>query len=318
MGEKIEFPKNYETYLKKAIDSFDLGNMKEAILFFEKAYAIKQELNINSFYVTALYQNGQYKKAKIIADKEINYYKSEDNLTLFYVTILIKGHFFIQAEKIVKEKLSQTNDSDLKWHSQLESIEKEKEQVRIQNEKKNETITKNIFSMGNQSFEKQTHTLKEAKELPLPQFIKAASSLLSNPYVNSIVKTTTIEYLIDRKVENAIILEWFGEQRVIKPIEMLPIAKTRAVQEIELILKETIENSDPILFEVISQEVNLHFMILYPFIDEVIKSPSEWVTLYLKRYNQLHEGSKDEKESVAQKKIEKWMYRLNEEIQTWI
>lgn len=42
---------------------------------------------------------------------------------------------------------------------------------------------------------------------------------------------------------------------------MLPIAKTRAVQEIELILKETIENSDPILFEVISQEVNLHFMI---------------------------------------------------------
>ncbi|WP_414840181.1 tetratricopeptide repeat protein [Carnobacterium sp. TMP28] len=318
MGEKIEFPKNYETYLKKAIDSFDSGNMKEAIIFFEKAYAIKQELRIHSFYVTALYENGEYKKAKIVADKEIDYYESEDNLILFYVTILIKGHFFIQAEKIVKEKLAQTNDSDLKWHSQFERIEKEKEQVRIQNEKKYESLIRNIFSMGNQSFEKQACTLKEAKELPLPQFIKAASSLLSNPYVNSIVKTTTIDYLIDRKVKDEMVLEWFGERRIIKLMEILPIVKTKAVQEIERILKETIENNDPILFEAISQEANLHFMILYPFIDEVIKSPNDWVTLYLKRYNQLHEGSRDEKESLEQKKIKKWMYRLNEQIQTWI
>ena len=154
MGEKIEFPKNYEMYLKKAIDSFDLGNMEEAILFFGEAYAIHQEPRVNTFYVTALYQNREYKQAKIIADKEIDYYKSEDNLNLFYVTILIKGHFFIQAEKIVKEKLSQTNDSELKWHSQLESIEKEKEQVKMQNEKKYKSIVRNIFSMGNKKKEK--------------------------------------------------------------------------------------------------------------------------------------------------------------------
>ncbi len=318
MGEKIEFPKNYEAYIKKGLEFFELGNMEEAAMYFEEAYAIKQEPRINSFYATALYQQGEYKKAKTIADKEIDYYTSEDNLTLFYVSILIKGHYFIQAEKIIKTKLTQTNDNDSKWHAQYESIEKEKTQVRIENERRYERIMKNVFSMGNQSFEKQARTLKDATELPLPQFVKAAISLLSNPFVNGVVKTTVIEYLIENKIENTFALEWFGEQRMIKPIEMLPVMEVKAVQEIELLLKETIENNDPVLFQAISQEANLHFMLLYPFIDEVIVSPSQWVALYLERYDQVHERGTKKSVSLDIITMEKWMNRVNEAIQTWI
>lgn len=318
MGEKIEFPKNYETYINKGLEFFELGNMEEATMYFEEAYAIKQEPRINSFYATALYQKGEYKKAKTIADKEIDYYTSEDNLTLFYVSILIKGHYFIQAEKIVKDKLSQTNENDFKWHSQFERLEKERALVQIQNEKHYETIMKNVFSMGNQSFEKQAEIIKNAKDLPLPRFVKAATSLLSNPYVNGIVKTTVIEFLMEKNIENTFNLEWFNEQRIIKPIDMLLITETKAVQAVEHILKETIENNDPVLFQAIVQEANLHFMLLYPFIDEVIVSPKEWVVLYLKRYDQFHEFKTEKTASIELEMMEKWMQRLNDEIQTWI
>ncbi|MEG0268373.1 MAG: tetratricopeptide repeat protein [Carnobacterium sp.] len=318
MGEKIEFPKSYEAYINKGLEYFELGNMEEAATYFEVAYAIKQEPRINSFYATALYQNGDYKKAKTVADKEINYYNSEDNLTLFYVSILIKGHYFIQAEKIIKNKLTQTNDNDSKWHAQYESIEKEKAEVLIANKKRYERIMKNVFSMGNQSFEEQARTFKDVTEMPIPQFVKAATSLLSNPFVNGVVKTTVIEYLIEKKIENTFVLEWFGEQRIIKPIDMLPVMEVKAVQEIELLLKETIENEDPVLFQAISQEANLHFMLLYPFIDEVIESPSQWIALYLERYDQVHEVSTKKSASFDSITMEKWMHRVNEVIQTWI
>ena len=318
MGERIEFPKNYEVFINKGLEYFESDNTKEAVSSFEKAYAIKQEPRINSFYATALYQNGEYEKAKAIADKEIDYYMSEENLTLFYVSILIKGHYFVQVEKIVKNKLSKTNDSDLNWHAQLERIEKEKEYVRIQNIKKYEVIMKDVFSMGNQSFEQQAQTLKKAKELPLKQFVKAASSLLGNPYVNGIVKTTVIEYLVEQRIEKELTLEWFNEQRMIKPSDLLPVNESKAVKEVEQILKETIENNNPVLFQAILQEANLHFMLLYPFIDEVIESPDEWVALYLKRYGQVHELSIKQTLSLNKNTSEKWMQRLNEEIQTWI
>ncbi|WP_051912471.1 tetratricopeptide repeat protein [Carnobacterium funditum] len=318
MGEKIEFPNNYEAYINKGLKYVDLGDMKEAETCFEKAYAIKQEPKINALYATTLYQNGEYKKAKAITDEEIDYYNSEDNLTAFYVSILIKGHYFIQAEKIVKSKLAQNKKDASKWHSLSKSIEKEKEQVQLQNEKKYEAILKNVFSMGNQSFEIQARTIKEVNQLPLPLFIKAATTLLSNPFVNGIAKTTVLEYLIEQKVDNTFVLEWFGEQRVIKPVEILPVAKNKTVQEIEGILKETIENNDPVLFQVINQEANLHFMLLYPFIDEVIESPSQWVSLYLKRYDQVHEVSTKDSVSLESNTMNKWMHRLNDEIQKWI
>lgn len=317
MGEKITFPKNYELYLKQAMKYFNSGKMREATEYFKSAYSLKQDRKLNTFYVTALYQIGEYTEAKKIAEDKIDFYKSEERLYTFYTSILIKCHYFIQADSIIKKKLKETNNTQSQelWKTLELDSENEKKKVRQDEEKKNSAILKNALSMSNQPFEQQLHYMKDAEQLPMSLFIKAARSLLSNPYVNEIVKTSCLERLVLEKVEESFSFGWFGEQREVIPSGILPLKKMRVVQKVSEGLTE-IENDNPTLYQSVVQEASIHFILLYPYIDEVIVSPSIWIALYLKRYDPDFEESLFESSEEAQK-MEDWMDRLNDQIQEW-
>lgn len=318
VGEKIEFPKNYELYLKQAMEQFNAGNMQEAANYFKEAYSIEQDKTVNTFYVTALYQIGAYRKAKEIADTQFVFYQSEERLYAFYTSVLIKAHFFDQATQIIKKELTKMKnlDSIAVWQALSEMNINEKAEDEHQKEKRHQEILKNAFSMGNQSFEKQAQTIKEIETLPLDLFIKAAKTLLANPFVNGIAKASVIEHLILHQVNESFTIEWFTEQRTIVPIKLTMLAKNKTVQIVAALLKEEIENNDPVLYQAIHQEANLHFMLLYPFIDEVITLPDYWIDLYRERYEIDYQAEMID--STAHLLMKEWMKKLNEEIQGWI
>ncbi len=317
LGEKIEFPKNYEYYLNQGKSLMECGETREAVDLIEKAYTIKSDRETNLVLVTVLYQVGEYEKAKNMAGEHLSLYQNDEQLYALYTSILIKNHDFLQAEKIIAiEKNKQNNQVSVTlWQSLAQSMEDEKESLERTKKNKQQQVLKNVFSMSNQSLEEQSKTFKETEILPPHLFLQAAESILTNPFVNGITKTTLLQTLLSREIDTPFTLEWFNEKHIIIPKNLVPFQESKAVQAIEDILKEQLENNNPVLYQIVSQEIYIHFMLLYPFIDEIITVPEEWVQLYIDRYEEGQQNSYQENGSEQTSKLAEWMLRLDNTIE---
>ncbi|SDQ10825.1 tetratricopeptide repeat protein [Carnobacterium viridans] len=315
MGETVPFPKNYDWYKKEAMDYFLSGRMEEAIPFFEEAYRLEQDELLNTNYTTALYQVGEYQKAKEIADDKYSFYEQEESLALFYTAILIKCHLFLQAEQAIvfrKKKFPLTDTSEENWSAVQELLEEEQTKIELEKQKKIDYLLKESYSLGNKSFTEQSAIMKELEEIPIEPFLKAVKPLLSNPYVNGIIKATAIERLAIEKVAGEFDIYWMKEKKVVRPDLLTSIKNHAIVQEVLSLLSERVEQYDPTLYQAMVQEVSLHFFVLYPFIDDVITSPVEWVELYQKRYDNSFVETTEP--SLNSKRMEEWMQRIDQEL----
>lgn len=317
LGEKIEFPKNYDYYLNQGKSLMERGETREAVDFIERAYTIKPDRETNLVLVTVLYQVGEYEKAKNMADKHLSFYQNDEQLYALYLSILIKNHDFLQAEKIIAaEKNKQNNQVSVTlWQSLAQLLEDEKESLERFKKNQQRQVLKNVFSMSNQSLEEQSKTIKETEILPPHLFLQAAESILANPFVNGITKTSILQTLLSREIDTPFTLEWFNEKYTVIPKNLVPIQKSKAVQAIEGILKEQLENHNPVLYQIVSQEIYIHFMLLYPFIDEVITAPEEWVQLYIDRYEESQQNRYQENDSKPTSTLAAWMLRLDETLE---
>lgn len=314
MGEKIDFPKNYDLYLKKAMSYFKIGNMEEAIPYFAKAYQLKKEDKINTFYTTALYQIGSYQEAKEIAEEKLTFYQTEEKLYAFYTSILIKAHYFEEATNIItkeQHKIGKPKNLEV-WETLAKNCLEEVENKRLQEEKKHKLILKQSFSIGDKAYSEQAALMQELKLVPKDIYIQAAKIMLSNPFVNGLIKATLIEGLIAKECSEIIKITWFDEERQIIPTHLKPLEENQTVETVKKIIEEQVAIHNPSLFQLINEEVNLHVILLYPFIEEVITIPSIWVKLYQQKYDM--EKTIIIEESVEQKKMVEWMNRLNQQL----
>lgn len=315
MGETVPFPKNYEWYKKEAMERFLSGRMEEALPFFEEAYHLEQDEILNTNYTTALYQVGDYQKAKEIADDKSSFYEKEESLAIFYTAILVKCHLFLQAEQALlfrKKKFPLTTTAEENWLAVQGMLEEEQAEIELEKQKKIRYLLKEAYSLGNKSFTEQSAIMKELEEIPLEPFIEAAKPILSNPYVNGIVKATAIERLAMEQVEGSFDVFWMKEKKTIQPATLTSIKNDKIVQEVMSLLSERVEQNEPSLYQAMVQEASLHFFMLYPFIDEVITSPLKWVELYQKRYDSFYPASSESYSDTME--MEAWMHRIDQEL----
>lgn len=317
MGERINFPKNYEAFLKKAIVHFQEGDIEEAVRCFQLAYAIRQEPIVNTMYVSALYQAGDYQTAKEIADEKKEVYEKEEGLHVLYTTILIKNRLFVEAERIIQKKLLNSDSAEGSiWESARLELDNAREKQKREKEERNQELAKNILAMGGKSFEYQSRLVKQMGELDESLYSFSAKSLLSNPFVNEIVKSTVIEELIEKKSEEEVELVWFKERRKIVPAQLTSLEENKTVQEVLARLKENFEDTNPSLYQMLLQEIQLYFLLLHPYVDEVVTDSNQWLALCFKRYDSGKEDNDEENEQM--KKMAHWIDFLNKEIENMI
>lgn len=316
MGERIDFPNNYELYLKKAVKMFQVGNLEEACRFFKEAYAIRQEPSVNAMYVSALYQLEDYETAKEIADDKKELYENEESLYSLYTTLLIKNQLFVEAERIIQKKTAQHNLSTSTkemWKATKIALEHEKNKQQQEKKKHNQELLKEILAMGDKSFEHQAALVKDMKEMDKEWYALGARSILRNPFVNEIVKSTVLEILIDHQVDEEFELYWFEQRRLVTPAKLTSLEDERVVEAVIEGLKEKFEDDNPSLYHALLQEMNLYFLLLHPYIEEVITDADEWISLSFRRYDiESKNESEDDKEI---QKMADWINRLNLEIE---
>lgn len=314
MGERIDFPKNYELYLRKAVHKFQEGDMIEACAFFEEAYAIKQESSINAMYVSALFQLERYREAEEIAEDKLELYESDDSLYSLYTTILIKNHAFEEAEHIIQRKLSQLNQAPNKevWHTAKYVLEYEQNKYKQNEKKRNQELLKEILAMGDKTFEHQAALIKQMQEMSCDWYTLGARSVLRNPFVNEIVKTTVLEHLIKQEVKEEFELYWFDQQRFIVPVNQSSLEENKRFKEVVHLLKEKFEDDNPSMYQALLQEVNLHFLMLYPYVEEVITDASKWLGVCFNQYDAYFLNLVEDDPDTQ--KMQVWIHRLNEGI----
>lgn len=316
MGERIDFPGNYELYLKKAVHMFQEGNVIEACQLFKEAYAIHQEPSVNAMYVSALYQLGDYKNAKEIADDKKKLYENDESLYSLYTTILIKNHLFVEAERIIQKKMGQQNQAastEEIWKATKNALEYEKNKQKQEKKKYNQELLKEVLAMGDKSFEHQASLVKEMNEMDKDWYALGARSILRNPFVNEIVKSTVLEILIDQQVDEEFELYWFSQRRFVNPAQTTSLEDEKVVKHILERLKEKFEDENPSLYQALLQEMNLYFLFLHPYLEEVITDADKWISVSFRRYDtQFAIDMENDRES---QKMEVWMNRLNTEIE---
>lgn len=312
MGNAIDFPKNYDIYLVKALRFLQKGNLQEAESFIEKAYMLKQEKAATILYTSILAERGKYEKAKKIADEHMNLYEFKEENQLFYLTLLVKLRRFLQAESLVKKwrKEKQSSPSE-KWIQMEQAIANEKEKMVEEDRKNKAAIAEKLSRLGNYSVEQQITLLQNAGELSSTLLQKITRSLLLNPYVANESKTVLIHLLIEQEAHGKFQMMWFDEIREIEPKKIGTLDQQSSFSSVHQVLEKQL-SSNPSLLSMIQQEADRHFFQLYPFMDEVIVSPEEWAGYYLSMYDtQEQEDSMEKTEySSINRQMRQWFDRL--------
>ncbi|MCC5894918.1 MAG: tetratricopeptide repeat protein [Alkalibacterium sp.] len=316
MGDQIEFPKNYGTYMHHAMTELQQGNYEKAIEHLRKAYAIKEENSLNVLLVSALFHNGQVQEALELAEDKKSFYTTNDKRILVYVELLIHNHQFLLAQKCIDDKLKepslQYEDNWKTLQSTLYDMKEEEEKKRKAMEEKR---TKQLFSLASASPEEQFTIIQEAHAMKTENLEKAAPSVFQNPYVHPISRSGFLSLLISRKVDQEYTYTWFNETKVVNPIDVHAFEQDPAVLNL---MHQTNElyDQNPSLKELVENELNMILLLLYPFITEVIDEQvtKDWIRVIACSID----SSEGDLETIDRKQVEfiqSWINKIHQEFQ---
>lgn len=315
MGEQIEFPKNYGTYMQLAMSALERGNYEEATEHLKKAYQLKDENSLNILLVSSLYHNGQIKEALEYAEEKLAFYEKNEKRLLLLVDLLIQSNQFLQARKYIDDNSKSTVEYAINW-SQLDDqltdrqYEKEKERIEYEN-----TLVKKLFSLAAVTQDEQFKLVDEAANLKTENLEKAAPSVFQNPYVHPLARSGYLSLLVERKSEKEFSYSWFGESKSVVPADCQRF-------DYDPVLVSVVEKIDdycaqnPSLRELVLNELMTVLLNLFPFISEVVKEEDaiDWI----KVVSFTIDGDPQSLEGVSQNKsdyISQWIDKVHRQLQ---
>ena len=314
MNETINFPKNDQFYINRAVQKMKSGAQEEACLDFEKAYELKQDKETNILYATALYQVGNVKKAKEIADNKQMLYIENEELASFYVSLLIETKYFLEAERIIQqEKKSKDLDQKEKWLLLEDQLEKERILEHAEQIKKEKGMLAEIKDMGSMSFEHQSSIVKNISNWATNRYLNVTRKILMDENVNEMVKTSILEELVTRQVTETVDLNWFHEKKSLAMSHLSSLENNPTVIAAKNEAEEQLGEQDPVLFQILEQEMMLQFLFLYPYIEDVVTNPTKWVELHVQKlFNNSRVNEIIDPQSIL---MRSWIDKLNQEIE---
>lgn len=310
MGDKIEFPKNYERFLLKGTELMNNGNVHEALTYFEKAYECKKEKISNTLFVTALYETGHYQEAVDVAEEMISAYEGNEYRYIFYVTLLIKAKRILQAEAIIKKQLDVHGSLHDQWLQLAQTLNTEKEKMNQEVRAYEQTLLKKMYAVGDLSLEEQLLLMEEVKKLPNRLQENGCRAVLQNPFATEITKTAALHYLKELGLTEDVEFLWFNERRSIRPVDLYEWEDHPVTREVQDRLEQGTEKN-PTLSALILQEAQLHLMQLYPYLEDVITDSGKWSELYLTQYG---EKKMPEIQTSEEEAMLRWFQKLSNQV----
>jgi len=291
----------------------DQKNLIEAIDYFEQAYAIKQAFALNFLLASTYLEMGENKKALDIASEAKEEYISCLDYMELYTQILIQNNKFIDAHRIINNRIL------LKVKGEMNHLVSMKKKVRkielmyqqFEMQKINE-IKAELKELRKHNYYEQLALVKKAVHLPQDDFVMIGKEILMDQDVHTLVRSWVLEEFANLRLKEEVSFIW-RDQKTYKviPVDIGGPLDSAAYQRIYLFLEKELMNEDPILLLDLSEELRLHFALLYPLADEIINDPHLWALSYIATYNEAYVQKynlREKREEVE--KIQKFLYNL--------
>lgn len=312
MGEKIEFPKNYTMYLKKAEQNLQQNDAIRALHYIELAYAIKKEPNVNALYVSILVQLERYKEALEMADDFEPMYKNDIQQNALYLFLLIKNHRFVTAESYLRESAEKERLPTEKV-IQLESLLKEEIILKKkQHQADMDELQKKLFSLAELGLEEQLKVVEEAIQLNQSELITAVPFVMDNPFVSQIVKSFYLQTMILKNIDYNFRFKASGMKAEINPSQLTSFNEHPVTLAVNEQLDQSLEKN-PSLLMAIKPELNFNLLKVFPYLETVIENAKEWVNLSIQFYAPEYENPDiNPSLSESEKRMIEWIKKLSE------
>lgn len=288
LTNKISFPKNYERFIELGQEAMDKKNLLEAIDYFQKAYAIKQDFPLNFLIASTYLEVGEDAKALDLASEMKEEYVSCLDYMELYIQILIQNNKFINAHSIINDRILMEQSGEMR---RLISMKKKVRHVELMYQQfeinKIKELKKELKELKKHNYYEQLAIVKKSVHLPQDDFIAIGKELLLDNEIHSLVRSWILEEFANLHIKEEIKFVWNDrEVHQVVPAATGGPLDSAAYQRILLFLEKELMNEDPILLLDLLEEIRLHFALLYPLADEIIEDPQLWAISYIVAYNE--------------------------------
>lgn len=271
----VFFPELEKRLVEKGLESLHLKKYPEAISLLEDARELDPEnRDILIGLVLAYFEGASLKKAKDLA-KEMLLQGIGDFIQMvdLYLTILIQLHEYKEIVATIEALLDEKEIPSGKKEHFLTILQFSKRMAEnslsLESEGKEESqVEKELADLNLNSIrdpKEQLLLISSLADKNIRPYINEIKNFLNATSGNPFLKTMLLNLLIEQEYNGEIGVEKFNIHNVFILSELPEIGSQTEMIEIINLLKQRLEQNDPVLFENIKSLVERHFFIFYPF-----------------------------------------------------
>lgn len=279
----IVLPGTRDKLVEMGIHALQKKNYKEASRFLTKALHFSEEPGddeIQMALLLALYECGQYDEAKELCEEMLqtgsgDYYDVMD----LYISILFHMKEY-QHACITLSALCGENQipSDKKDHfEKLLQISRKMASDSVENEYQSDLAPKLFYE--DETLEQQTLKVAEIVQWNIAPYLDELIDIIGDAHSHPFLKTLLLNVLREKGFDKEIYVRKFQFTKRMIPDQLEDVFQMPYYKQVMNKLEEAVSQSNPILFSQITELVNRHFFLLYPFEPEF--SIDTWVACTL-------------------------------------
>lgn len=309
---------NLKRILDQAEDAYDKGNWDDATDLYTQAYGLRQSFLINQGLAASLLNSKRADEAEAVILDYFNYYLSDPEAAGLATDIVIENNDYLLANQMLY--FYETNPLSTIEKSFITDFEK---RVRLSEDRhirsfkpRMKQIEEALNSIVTQPVIDQIQLIRSLREFDRKNYLDCARSLLGNPLLHPLLKSETVENLFKLGIDDEVDISFYGENKTFNPSKLKPILSTSIYLEMcDELEKILVDSENEVQLENIRSELSLYAAMVYPFGEDIIKSPSLWTRVFLLRYGLLDESLVGDDPELPE--VKKWIKRFDSLINTF-
>ncbi len=266
--------KSVDRNLQLANEAFKAQKWAQAAQLYEQEYQSAPSEKINHLLVKSLFEDHQYKMAYTIMMDNLNSYLMDEQHVILMVEVLLANRQLLMSH-VLTATLPRVPAQVTRLIQQAEANARQEP-----NFKKD---YQTFYQLSALTFNQQQRAFEKGKELPLDEWVTATKVLLIDPFVKPIIRVSLLEMVQKLKLPEHFEFRWLDNKNYeIVGNQLKSLAEFEKVGILENVLREMIDDHDPVTQQLYQNELGLQVTLLYPFIDRAIPDPRAWVTRLIK------------------------------------
>ncbi|XJZ26401.1 tetratricopeptide repeat protein [Bacillota bacterium Lsc_1132] len=288
----ILFPDLEKRLAEKGLESLQAKKYSEAIDFLEKAMQLDPENDeILIGLVLSYVEAGNFQHAKSLAKemllKGIGHY---DQIIDLYITILLQLHEYSEIVTTIQTLLDENEipaDKTARFSTIMQFSKRMVEsgppsitdewELDLRPAEKVEKQNLNLYDLKDTN--EQMLLISHLADKNIRPYAEEIQAYLVDQAGHPFFKTLLLNLLKEQEFEKEVTVEKFNFEKNVVPSELPDIRRQARMIEIIEILRNRLEQKDPILLENIKSLVERHFFIVYPFQLEPVE-PNAWAAAF--------------------------------------